>query len=102
MVVTRLRDSSLVKENYQGYVLRSKTILIVLHSIRERELFEPFRGFSANISTLNLNLSEKMEKIAWKNSRGRNTGCRRDRDNSKVSSELEEQMQDVLIKEACP
>ena len=43
-----------------------------------------------------------MEKIAWKNIRGRNTGCRRDRDNSKVSSELEEQMQDVLIKEACP
>jgi len=82
--------------------LRSKTILIVLHSIRERELFEPFRGFSATISTLNLNLSEKREKIAWKNSRGRNTGCRRDRDNSKVSSELEEQMQDVLIKEACP
>jgi len=43
-----------------------------------------------------------MEKIAWKNCLGRNTGCRRDRDNSKVSSELEEQMQDVLIKEACP
>ena len=43
-----------------------------------------------------------MEKIAWKNSWGRNTGCRRDRENSKVSSESEEQMQDVLKKEACP
>ena len=43
-----------------------------------------------------------MEKIVWKNSRARNTGCRRDRENSKVSSESEEQMQDVLIKEACP
>ena len=34
--------------------------------------------------------------------RDRNTGCGRDRENSKVSSESEEQMQDVLIKEACP
>ena len=92
----------LSRKTIKGYVLRSKTILIVLHSIRERELFEPFRGFSANISTLNLNLSEKMEKIAWKNSRGRNTGCRRDRDNSKVSSESEEQMQDIFIIGACP
>ena len=43
-----------------------------------------------------------MENIAWKNSRGRNTGCRRDRENLKISSESEEQMQDVLMKEACP
>ncbi len=82
--------------------MQSKTILIVLHSIRATRQFRSIGGFYANISTFNLNLSEKMEKIAWKNSRGRNTGCRRDRDNSKVSSELEEQMQDVLIKEACP
>ena len=82
--------------------MRSKTILIVLHSIGEIELFESFPGFYAKFSTLNLNLSEKMENIVWKNSRGRNTGCRRDRENSKLSSESEEQMQDVLIKEACP
>ena len=43
-----------------------------------------------------------MENIAWKNSRGRNTGCRRDRENSKISLESPEQMQDVLIKEVCP
>jgi len=55
---------TLIKENYKGYVLRSKTILIVLHSIGETELFRSFGGFYANISTLNLNLSEKMEKIA--------------------------------------
>ena len=82
--------------------LRSKTILIVLHSIGESGQFRSIGGFYANISTFNLNLSEKKEKIAWKNSRGHNTGCRRDRENSKVSSESEEQMQDVLIKEACP
>ena len=82
--------------------MRSKTILIVLHSIRETVQIYPFPGFYANISTFNLNLSKKIEKIAWKNIWGRNTGCRRDRENSKVSSESEEQMQDVLIKEACP
>ena len=82
--------------------MRSKTILIVLHSIRANRQFESIGGFYANISTLNLNLSEKMEKIVWKNSRGRNPGCRRDKENSKVLSESEEQMQDVLIKEACP
>ena len=43
-----------------------------------------------------------MEKIAWKNSRGRSTGCRRDRVILKISLESQEQMQDVLIKEACP
>ena len=43
-----------------------------------------------------------MENIVWKNSRGRNTGCRRDKENSKVSSESEEQMQDIFVKEACP
>ena len=43
-----------------------------------------------------------MEKIAWKNCLGRNTGCRRDRVNLKILLESQEQMQDVLIKEACP
>jgi len=76
--------------------LRSKTILIVLHSVPEIVEIESFRGFSANISTFNLNLSEKMEKIAGKNSWGHSTGCRRDRENSKVSSESEEQMQVIL------
>ena len=46
--------------------MRSKTILIVLHSIGESGQFRSFGGFYANISSLNLNLSEKMEKIAWK------------------------------------
>jgi len=82
--------------------LRSKTILIVLHSIRETVLFEPFPGFYAKFSTLNLNLSEKMEKIAWKNIWGHNTGQSQDRVSLKIPLESQEQMQDVFIKEACP
>ena len=76
--------------------MRSKTILIVLHSIREIELFESFPGFYAKFSTLNLNLSEKMEKIAWTNIWGHSTGCRRDRVILKISLESQEQMQDIL------
>ena len=76
--------------------MRSKTILIVLHSIRETVLFEPFPGFYANISTFNLNLSEKMEKIAGKNIWDHNTGCRHDRVFLKISLESQEQMQGVL------
>ena len=33
---------------------------------------------------------------------GHSTGCGWDRENSKVLSESEEQMQDIIIKEACP
>jgi len=43
-----------------------------------------------------------MEKIVGKNSWGHNAGQRHDRENSKVTLESEEQMQDILIKEACP
>ena len=41
-----------------------------------------------------------MEKIVWKNSRGRNTGRRRDRENSKISLESQEQMQVILREKA--
>ena len=43
-----------------------------------------------------------MEKIAWKNIWGHNTGQRHDRVCLKIPLESQEQMQDVLIKEACP
>ena len=76
--------------------MRSKTILIVLHSIGESGQFESIGGFSANISTFNLNLSEKMEKIAWKNIWGHNTGQRHDRVILKIPLESQEQMQVIL------
>jgi len=37
-----------------------------------------------------------MEKIAWKNSWGRNTGCTHDRVILKISLESQEQMQVIL------
>ena len=37
-----------------------------------------------------------MKKIAWKNSRGRNTGQKHDRVNLKISLKSQEQMQVIL------